>query len=324
MCACFGVYIHPEELDEIWIDEASSAGIGLVAFHPTGGENTADSFERFLHLTEEPGFQSLMEKMRQKGILAETAAHALSWLLPREEFEAHPDWFRMDETGNRVKAFNCCPSSLEAMAYLEDRAAALVGKIPADGHRYHLWTDDVAVGACSCERCKGLTPADQSLLLTHAILRGLRRADPEAKLSFLAYHSTMELPSLMPDEGVYLEYAPMDREYDKPLTDPNSEKNRKQWAPVSALLERFGKEDATVLDYWYDNSLQSGWKKPPVKLKLEQAVMEQDVRDDLSAGFAYITTFACYLGADYRALYPELPDLAALTKAADSMMKKAE
>ena len=130
MCACFGVYIHPEELDEIWIDEASSAGIGLVAFHPAGGENTADSFERFLHLTEEPGFQSLMEKMRQKGILAETAAHALSWLLPREEFEAHPDWFRMDETGNRVKAFNCCPSSLAAMAYLEDRAAALVGKIP--------------------------------------------------------------------------------------------------------------------------------------------------------------------------------------------------
>jgi len=201
------------------------------------------------------------------------------------------------------------------MAIIEERASSLVGIIPADEHRYHLWCDDVHAAVCHCEKCKNDSPAEQALLLTNAILRGLCRKDSEAKLCFLAYHATMEVPKgVKPEKGIYLEYAPMDRDYDRSLTDNISEKNAKQIAPLADLLAYFGKADATALDYWYDNSLQSNWKKPPVKCKVEEDVVRADKVFYQQMGLPFVTTFACFLGADYRALHGPIPNLALLSE----------
>lgn len=53
--------------------------------------------------------------------------HATSWLFPREEFQNHSEWFRMDEQGERTQDVNLCPSNPDALAYIETRAELLAG-----------------------------------------------------------------------------------------------------------------------------------------------------------------------------------------------------
>ena len=113
METAYGVYIHPEELDAFWISAAEKAEIRFVALHPVGGETAAESFALFLNRLEQPSFQETVKGLRQAGIRVETAAHALSYLLPRPLFADRPDWFRMNEKGERTPDFNLCPSSEE-------------------------------------------------------------------------------------------------------------------------------------------------------------------------------------------------------------------
>ena len=77
---------------------------------------------------------------------------------------------------------------------------------------------------------------------------------------------------------------------------------------LPALLDFFGTEEATALDYWFDNSLLSGYKKPPKRLEPHADVVRADMNFYRRLGFERVSSFACYLGADYRALYG-LPDL---------------
>ena len=47
------------------------------------------------------------------------------------------------------------------------------------------------------------------------------------------------------------------------------------------------------------------WKKPPRPFTLAEGAMRQDVARYREKGFDYISSFACYLGEDYEALYGE-------------------
>ena len=75
---------------------------------------------------------------------------------------------------------------------------------------------------------------------------------------------------------------------------------------LKPLLEFFGETDAKVLEYWYDNSLFSNWKKPPKLFKLKEAEMNADIAEFKDIGFDSIATFGCYLGEDYETLYGEV------------------
>ena len=65
----------------------------------------------------------------------------------------------------------------------------------------------------------------------------------------------------------------------------------------------FGKKDAMALDYWVDNSLFSGWKLPPKEFRFREDVCRADVEGYLSLGFSSVTSFGCFLGENYRALW---------------------
>ena len=83
-------------------------------------------------------------------------------------------------------------------------------------------------------------------------------------------------------------------------------------AMAKELLAFFGKKDAKALDYWLDNSLYSKWEKPPRKLYARADVVAEDLAFYEELGFERITTFACFLGEDYEALYGA-PDLGGYT-----------
>ena len=72
------------------------------------------------------------------------------------------------------------------------------------------------------------------------------------------------------------------------------------------LMELFSSQPAKVLEYWYDNSLYSNWKKPPKKFVLKEDAMRREIAEYKQMGFDFITTFACFLGADYEELHGEV------------------
>ncbi len=311
-----GLLIHPEEISRCWNERLASTNVELLGIHPAGGATAHHSLAEAIETLKNPEKQSLLAALRQRGIQIEYEMHAMSWLLPRALFQTHPAWFRLNERGERTNDMNCCPSNKDALDFVSQRAALLAKAFPCSSGRYHFWHDDGARMKCHCPECASLTSSDEALLICNAILKGLRTFDPQATQSYLAYFSTLPAPrKIEPESGIFLEYAPMDREFDKPLADAGSPKNRQQLAYLDDLFACFGRSNAQVLDYWLDNSCFSGWKKPPKKLELNETVLCADAALYRERGFAFITSFACFLGEDYERLHGKTTAVAAFDAA---------
>lgn len=301
-----GIIVHPQDLTADWIERMAAAGLNCLGLHPEGGTLAHETLQQAIDLHNSPERAALRALAAEKGIKVEYEAHAMSWLIPRSLFGEHPDWFRMDESGARRVDFNMCPSNTEALEYLAERTALLASLLDTGSHKYYFWTDDVRGYSCGCPECRKLSPSDQQLIMVNAMLKGLKAYDPEAQLCYLAYHDALDVPAcIKPAEGVFLEYAPIERDHHRPLNDPECEKNIRETAPLKALLDYFGTATARVLDYWMDNSMFSKWKRPPQPFRLDADVMARDIGYYKALGFTDITCFGCFLGPDFDALYGE-------------------
>ncbi len=320
-----GFIINPEDLNETLLTRLANAGINELGIHSGGGRRASELIKQTLSWHREERTQRLFRLAAAKGITVEYDEHALRTMVPADLFKDHPDWFRMDETGQRVPDFNLCAGNEEALAYVSQRAAWLASALKTPSHRYAYWIDDVTGVFCRCEKCLRRRPADQALRITNAVLRGLRSVDPEAIIGFLAYNDAMDVPEhTLPEEGVYLEYAPINRDSCVPINDPNCEKNRTETAKLKDMLRLFGTKNARVLEYWMDNSRFSNWTKPPKRFTLNQEVMRRDAAYYASLGFRDMTSFGCYLGEDYEALYGKAPleEYGAILRAAQAASLK--
>lgn len=311
-----GVVIHPDEVSDYWSTLLSQTSLNLLGIHPVGGLSSEEHINDAISILNTPKAQDSITQLKERGVDIEYEMHALSWLLPRSLFDEHPDWFRMDEHGNRVSDFNCCMTNTEALSFIAKRAAKLAQFFVPTTNRYHFWLDDVASSRCYCPNCSSLSVSDASLLVYNAILKGIKTVNPDACHCYLAYHDTLHVPTqIKPEPGIFLEYAPMQRDLHLPLIDPDSSKNTSQIKPLDELLNVFGTKNAKVLDYWLDNSYLSGWKKPVKRFKPEPEVFKKDIEFYIEKGFEIITCFACYLGEDYFELYKEYPDIISYSNA---------
>lgn len=298
--------IHPEELSREWVDRLVDQGVEILGLHPVGGNSAAESAARLMKQVEDPAFRALIDYACDRGLEIEYELHAASYLLSRDLFETHPEYFRL-ENGERNPLCNFCVSNREALDILTDNAVEMAKKLYRSRPYYYLWMDDTKAKYCTCPDCSRLTISDQQMLVVNAIAAKLRKAIPAAKLCFLAYHGTETPPTLYkPDEGVFLEYAPMSRDFNAPASAVSQEAKDN----IAKLMAVFGKEDATVLEYWYDNSMFSKWTKPPKAFVPRNDLIPGDLRWYESLGFAHIASFACYLGDDYVNLHGE-PDISA-------------
>ena len=306
-----GILVHPEDLTMDWLNKMSAAGLNSLGLHPVGGNKSHNSMLRAIDWHTLPETRALFAEAARLGISVEYEAHSMGWLLPRHLFSLHPEWFRMNENGERTPDHNFCVSNPDALAYVAERAALLAKLLPTGSSKYYYWLDDVSGGACHCPACRALSASDQQLRAVNAMLSGLRTVDPQAQLCYIAYHETLAVPRCTePADGVFLEYAPFRRDHHRPLNDASCEKNVIETAPLKDLIAFFGKKDARALDYWMDNSLFSGWTKPPKAFSLDEDVMRRDCEYYASLGMEHVTSFGCYLGPDYQQLHGD-PSLSA-------------
>lgn len=241
----------------------------------------------------------------EAGIDIEWEEHMMSYLLPRDLYGSHPEYYRMNEGGARVTDANGCPSNPDVLRIVRERAKTIATNYKSTNNRYYCWQDDSG-GFCHCPECKNLSYSDQLLMFENAIIKGLRDVNPDAKLAHLAYFNTLEAPTVVkPEEGIFLEFAPIDRDHSRPLSDTWAigKDGRTHATYIKALkhnVEWFGAEDAMVLEYWLDDSLFSNWDYGNlVKVPWNHDNFMDDVKTYVYYGIKNISCYAFYIDAKY-------------------------
>lgn len=308
------ILIHPEELNKKWIDRMADAGISVIGLHPVGGKGAAASLRELLRSMKDENFRMLLDYAAERGLEIEYEFHAAGYLLDRDLFETHPEYFRMNSKGERTRDYNFCVSNEDALTKIAERAVDLAEQLYRSNPKFYFWLDDHRDAACCCPDCSRFSPSEQQLIVINRMIQEIRKRHPHAQMAYLAYFNTVIPPlKIRPEEGVFLEYAPFEK-YVSATDENRQDLIRREEEMIEPLLRHFGKKDAKVLEYWYDNSLFSDWKKPPKRFVLNEDRMKKDIRQYTEKGFEYISTFGCYLGEDYEELYGE-PDIRAFVSA---------
>ena len=298
-----GAVLSVQDLASVdWPAIAHQNGINTIGTHMKPGE-----VKDFMQSDKGRHFS---EECRRLGIEVEHQLHAMAELLPRDLFDEDPSMFRMDADGHRTPDSNCCPHSEKALEIIAAKAAEFAKALPATNHRYYFWLDDGAP-VCFCPECSEYSASEQALIIENRMIKAIREVDPEAMLAHLAYHSTMEPPvKVKPEEGIFLEFAPIERQWDRPLTDldASGRKGRMAHREVIELLEAnlkvFPAETAVVLEYWLDVSLASDWKKPAVNLPWHPGPFASDLATYAGYGIRNVTSFAVYMDSTYFRSFP--------------------
>lgn len=295
-----GVVLVPGDLSLAdWPERAARAGLNTIALHHGESPSEVAAF-----VGSDAG-QRFLAGCRRHGLQVEYELHAMSELLPRALFASDPGLFRMDEAGRRNPDANCCVHSEAALGIVEENAVALAARLRPTTSRHFLWGDD-GRRWCRCPRCRGFSDSDQALLLENRLVRALRRADPRATLSHLAYAGTITPPAVVrPEPGVFLEFAPIGRRHDLPYADQSGPGAGDPVALLDANLAAFPRDTAQVLEYWLDVSRFSGWRRPSKAVPWDRHVVESDAALYAGRGVRHVTTFAAWLDADYVARHGE-------------------
>ena len=295
-----GVVLVPSDITTWdWPRQAKRSGLTTIATHPTPHQVAA-------FIKSDAG-QKFLEACGRLGIEVEHELHAMRDLLPRDLFAKDPTMFRMNEKGDRTADWNLCVHSKAAMQVVCENAVRYARVLGPTTGRYFYWIDD-GRPMCRCPRCRGLSDSDQALILENAMLRALRPLDPRASLAHLAYANTYGAPSqVKPAEGVFLEFAPIHRNYDVPFRNRDCRFGHHTHGQLldalDANLAVFGSDGAQALEYWLDESRflrQLRMPRPPrIKIPWNRQVFRQDLETYAKRGIRQITTFAVKVDGQY-------------------------
>ena len=306
--------VHPEELSKRWVDRLADAVVDTIGIHPRGGADAVGSLGELCARMQTPEYRALVDYARGRGLHVAYEMHAAGYLVPRDLFPEHPEYFRMNPAGERTADYNFCVTNEAALTLYATRAAELAQALYGSDHDFYFWMDDGYALHCHCPRCRHMSASDQQMLVLNRTLVEIRRHLPDARMAYLAYMDTMVPPTIAPEEGIFLEYAPFQK-YTATGEDAPRRIAQEQEMLVP-LMQTFGGEGAKVLEYWYDNSLFSAWKKPPKHFSLRRDEMEWDIAEYRRMGFSEVASFACYLGEDYVELHGDDVDVVPFSDAA--------
>jgi len=271
-CLVLGHHAFLQQAEE-WIVWAARNRLNTVFFHVIGGPLAIGAAPSSQYQARQ---ETAVRLARERGMTIEHGGHGLTALLPRKLFRKMPDAFRY-HNGRRTPDHNFCPTSAAGLAVVRQNAAAHFRAHP-EVDVFHLWADDIAGGGwCACERCRGYTPAEQLLLATNAVAEALAAVNPQAQISFLAYHDTEDLPAqVTPHHNVCVLWAPRKRCYAHATDDPACPVNVPHYETTfraqATHFQAAGAAPARVFEYYLDAILFKS-VLPPLP-----AVLQRDLR----------------------------------------------
>ncbi len=162
--------VHPDEVRKELIDELVLNKIDCLGIHPIGGKDAYKTLEDLIALLKTPKFRAILDYAKERGIQIEYELHSMGYLMPKSLFCTHPEYFRINEKGERNSDYNFCISNNEAMEIVCKNAVKLATSLYNSSLNFYFWVDDGRNVFCSCEKCKNLTPSNQAMKITNAIL----------------------------------------------------------------------------------------------------------------------------------------------------------
>jgi hypothetical protein len=227
----------------------------------------------------------LAEAMNRREMGFEFGGHLLPGFLPRELFEEHPEYFRMED-GERTKHLNMCPSSEGGADVMAKSALPYVNLLePFDeAETLHLWADDLEKGGwCDCPLCENLTETDQTVLVLNKV--GSRLPLGDLKLAFCAYHASIHPPeNVETADFVRLMYAPRERCFHHALGE--CEINKRYLKYADDLIQALPNEPE-VFEYYHDCIMFRHMSFPmhPIIGKDVEAYRSVNMHGIMSVGF---------------------------------------
>jgi len=211
-------------------------------------------------------------------------------------FRDKPSLFRMDKGGRRTPVRNFCVSSPEALQIAGENAVKYAEAFRPTTDCYYYWSDACAEW-CRCERCREMSDSDQLLVAENAIVAALRKSRPQAQVAHLACHTSMPAPlQIKPAPGVFLQYAPVRRDYDVPYSQQTSKDQPDSLWFLEQNLKVFPVKTAQILEYWLDVTRFPPGTGP---LPWNRERFVADLATYKSFGVRHVKSFANGLDADY-------------------------
>ncbi|NOX53622.1 MAG: DUF4838 domain-containing protein [Planctomycetes bacterium] len=246
-------YPHYYERFDEWIDFLTKSRVNNLVIYGRSASWWQKNRDRYLPL------------LRERQTIIEFGGHILATFVPRTLFAAHPEYFRMNEKGQRIADHNFCPNS-GALAVLQENARKFFQELPEVTY-FHVWADDLKGGGwCHCPRCKALAPQDQNMLAMNAIAEVLAEVNPRASLALLAYHDTGKVSRIRPAANLFLFHAPRERCYRHAINDPDCRRNRSEYLPDWLALRAAFQKTApkTIHEFgYYTDALLNREMQPP-------------------------------------------------------------
>jgi hypothetical protein len=186
---------------------------------------------------------------RERGMTIEHGGHLLPELLPDDVSTRLPDAVSETARGRSSSA----DATLRAMRRtLEEHFRAHPGV-----DVFHLWGEDLPPESGQRGRRDGPGASERALLIANAAAEVLERVDRSARLAFLAYHDTEEVPArVRPRANVCLVWAPRERCYAHPANDERCLVNVPRYRDLFlAQVEHFrsaGAAPPRVFEYYLD------------------------------------------------------------------------
>jgi hypothetical protein len=308
-----GILILDSDIKSLgsWPKIAKDAGLTTLGIGPG---SIGSYLTNFLNTSDGKRF---LAHCNDLGIGVEHELHTIQELLPRSLFNSNPGMFRMNSSGQRTPDYNCCAHSISGIQVICNNAVSYARQLVSTTGRYYFWFDDLAdsTAKCYCPQCSGLYPSEQALIVSNAIIAAIRaNIDPNAQLAHLCYQSYLDAPRsayVTPAAGMFLEFAPLSRVYDHPLSNRSAGYSPKKHGQLldylDANLAVFGNSTAKVLEYWLDVSMYSSWQLPYVEVPWRNEIFQDDLHTYTSRGITNITSYGAWLNAYYLIKFGSLP-----------------
>ena len=187
------------------------------------------------------------------------AVHSLQWIITRDMFDEHPEYFGCDDNGNRSMNRQPCLSNEDVLnitvKFAEDNFFSQYNNI------FSISQND-GMSFCQCDKCKafnkahGNTDAASMINFVNKVAEKVREKYPDARFETLAYQDSLTPPTnLEISDGVVIRMCPINGCVLHDFGDPLCRENKKfdkalsGWAELSDSIYMWNY--STDFQYYY-------------------------------------------------------------------------
>ena len=210
----------------------------------------------------------LMPELRRRSITLEVGGHGYQNFLNASSdggalFGVHPEWFGMDEQGERRREprYVICTSQSRAVEYLIDSVKGYLRAHP-EIDTFAFWPPDGAKW-CRCEACRAFgSDSEKHVRLVNRVAEALREEFPHLRVECLAYEVYLDpARKNVLSPAVMVDFCPIDQCFETQIDDAANPKNRMYVTAFRQWRDRF---DGQINLYSYYRKY--AWRSLPLVL----------------------------------------------------------